>query len=91
MGWWIHPSGQATWIVEKFYQWMDCNGHPENVVSRDELIDDIMVYGSNGAGASSARLYWESFGGAASNAAPVNVPMGASIFRRNIPHQPAFC
>jgi pimeloyl-ACP methyl ester carboxylesterase len=29
------PSGQAAWIVEKFYQWMDCQGHPENVVSRD--------------------------------------------------------
>ena len=78
------PSGQAAWIIEKFYQWMDCNGHPENVVSRDELIDDIMVYWLNGAGASSARLYWESFGGAASNAAPVNVPMGASIFPKEI-------
>ena len=78
------PSGQAAWIVEKFYQWMDCNGHPENVVSRDELLDDIMVYWLNGAGASSARLYWESFGGAAGNAAPVNVPMGASIFPKEI-------
>jgi hypothetical protein len=53
-------------------------------VSRDELLDDIMVYWLNGAGASSARLYWESFGGAAGNAAPVNVPMGASIFPKEI-------
>ena len=29
--------GQAAWILEKFYQWMDCNGLPENVVSMDEL------------------------------------------------------
>jgi pimeloyl-ACP methyl ester carboxylesterase len=78
------PSGQAAWIIEKFFQWMDCQGHPENVVSRDELLDDIMVYWLNGAGASSARLYWESFGGAAGNAIPVNVPMGASIFPREI-------
>ena len=78
------PSGQAAWIVEKFYQWMDCQGHPENVVSRDELLDDIMVYWLNGAGASSARLYWESFGGAAGNSVPVDVPMGASIFPKEI-------
>ena len=78
------PSGQAAWIIEKFYQWMDCQGHPENVVSREELLDDIMVYWLNGAGASSARLYWESFGGAAGNAIPVSVPMGASIFPKEI-------
>lgn len=78
------PSGQAAWIVEKFYQWMDCNGHPENVASRDELLDNIMVYWLNGAGASSARIYWESFGAAAANALPVEVPMGASIFPKEI-------
>ncbi|NCF44336.1 MAG: alpha/beta fold hydrolase [Proteobacteria bacterium] len=78
------PSGQAAWIVEKFYQWMDCQGHPENVVSRDELLDDIMMYWLNGAGASSARLYWESFGAASGGAVPVTVPMGASIFPKEI-------
>jgi hypothetical protein len=54
------------------------------VVSRDELLDDIMMYWLNGAGASSARLYWESFGGAAGNSIPVEVPMGASIFPKEI-------
>jgi pimeloyl-ACP methyl ester carboxylesterase len=78
------PSGQAAWIVEKFYQWMDCQGHPENVVSRDELLDDIMMYWLNGTGASSARLYWESFGAASGAAIPVTVPMGASIFPKEI-------
>ena len=78
------PTGQAAWIVEKFYQWMDCNGHPENIVSRDELLDNIMVYWLNGAGASSARIYWESFGAAAANALPVEVPMGASVFPKEI-------
>ena len=38
------PAGQAAWIVEKFYQWMDCNGHPENVLTRDELLDNVMFY-----------------------------------------------
>jgi pimeloyl-ACP methyl ester carboxylesterase len=52
------PVGQLAWIVEKFWAWMDCDGHPENVLSRDELLDNVMVYWVSGTGASSARLYW---------------------------------
>ena len=29
----------------QFYQWMDCNGHPENILSRDELLDNVMLIG----------------------------------------------
>lgn len=29
------PVGQMTWMLGKFYAWMDCNGHPENVLSKD--------------------------------------------------------
>ena len=76
------PAGQAAWIVEKFYQWMDCDGHPENVLTRDELLDNVMFYWLTGAGASSARLYWESFGGVTMD--PVTVPSGASIFPKEI-------
>ena len=36
------PAGQAAWIVEKFYQWTDCAGHPEHVLSRDEILDNVM-------------------------------------------------
>ena len=25
------PAGQCAWIVEKFWAWTDCDGHPENV------------------------------------------------------------
>lgn len=55
------PVGQLAWIVEKFWSWMDCDGHPENVLSRDELLDNVMLYWITASGASSARLYWESF------------------------------
>ena len=78
------PSGQAAWIVEKFYQWMDCDGHPENIVSRDELLDNIMVYWLTGSGASSARIYWESFGGGEGREQPVSIPMGATISTKDI-------
>ena len=56
------PVGQAAWILEKFWAWTDCDGHPENALTRDELLDNVMLYWLNGTGASSARLYWESFG-----------------------------
>lgn len=78
------PIGQAAWIIEKFYQWMDCDGHPENIVSRDELLDNVMMYWLPGAGASSARIYWESFGSSSLGAEPISLPVGCSIFPKEI-------
>jgi pimeloyl-ACP methyl ester carboxylesterase len=77
------PTGQAAWILEKFWAWMDCDGHPENVLSKDELLDNVMVYWVNAAGASSGRIYWESFG-RAGGADPVPVPMGGTVFPKEI-------
>ena len=80
------PAGQAMWILEKFWAWTDCGGHPENALSRDELIDNIMIYWLTGSGASSARLYWESFGKAFAGGSgeTVAVPTGCSIFPKEI-------
>ena len=75
-------AGQAAWILEKFYQWTDCNGHPENVLSRDELLDNVMLYWLTASGASSARIYWESFSSGSND--NVNVPSGCSIFPKEI-------
>jgi epoxide hydrolase len=78
------PVGQAAWIIEKFYQWMDCDGHPENIVSRDELLDNVMLYWLPDAAASSARIYWESFGNSSVGAEPISLPVGCSIFPKEI-------
>jgi pimeloyl-ACP methyl ester carboxylesterase len=80
------PAAQAAWILEKFWAWTDCQGHPENALSRDELLDNVMLYWLPGAGASSARLYWESFSpDAGQPAAPeIQLPTGASIFPHEI-------
>ena len=78
------PMGQAGWIIEKFYQWMDCQGHPENIVTRDELLDNVMMYWLPGAAASSARIYWESFGGNRQMQPAVEIPVGTSIFPKEI-------
>lgn len=77
------PVGQLAWIVEKFWAWMDCDGHPENVLSRDELLDNVMVYWVSGTGASSARLYWESFDSFA-EPGRVEIPTGVAAFPKEI-------
>jgi pimeloyl-ACP methyl ester carboxylesterase len=76
------PVGQMAWIIEKFYTWMDCEQdgvkHPENILTKDELLDNVMLYWLNNTAASSARLYWESFG--SPNFDPIHMPVGCSIF-----------
>ncbi len=76
------PAAQCAWIVEKFRAWTDCDGHPEHVLTRDELLDNVMLYWLPATGASSARLYWESFRRA--NTEPVAVPTGCSIFPKEV-------
>lgn len=76
------PSGQLAWIVEKFWKWTDCAGHPENVLTRDEMLDNVMLYWVTNSATSSARLYWESFGGRRS--AEVTIPVGFSVYPKEI-------
>lgn len=76
------PLGQAAWIIEKFWAWTDCDGHPENALTLDEMLDNIMLYWLTGSAASSARLYWESF--RSMGLGEVDIPTGCSIFPREI-------
>jgi pimeloyl-ACP methyl ester carboxylesterase len=83
------PAALAAWIVEKFWAWTDCDGHLENVLTRKELLDNLMLYWLPRTGASSARLYWESIrlvdewiSGAVMDA--VTVPTGCSIFPKEL-------
>jgi hypothetical protein len=78
------PAGQAAWILEKFWAWTDCDGHPENILSRDELLDNVMLYWVTATAASSARLYWESFGPGRRATHQVDVPTGVAVFPKEI-------
>ena len=78
------PVGQAAWILEKFWAWTDCNGDPLNLLGRDELLDNVMVYWVTATAASSARIYWESFGPGKRLVRPVNVPTGVAVFPKEI-------
>jgi epoxide hydrolase len=83
------PAGLCAWIVEKFWAWTDCDGHPENVLTRDELLDNVMLYWLSAAGASSARLYWESIRQvnewiSGESEDTVSAPTGCSIFPKEL-------
>jgi len=83
------PAALCAWIVEKFWAWTDHDGQLEDVLTRDELLDNVMLYWLPGTGASSARLYWESIrqvnrwiSGPTQDR--VTVPTGCSIFPKEL-------
>jgi pimeloyl-ACP methyl ester carboxylesterase len=80
------PVGQMAWIIEKYAQWCDCvrDGvrHPENAVTRDELLDTVMMYWCTNSAASSAKLYWESFN--QPDLSEITLPLAISLFPTEI-------
>jgi hypothetical protein len=84
------PVALAMWMYEKFWEWTDNRGLPENALTRDQMLDDISLYRLTGAGTSSARLYWEDvgstiressfFSSSCTSSDPIDLPMGATIF-----------
>lgn len=76
------PVGQMAWITEKFWAWTDHDGDPTEALSADQILDNVMVYWLTNSGASSARLYWESFKDLFLD--EVHVPAGVSIFPKEI-------
>jgi len=84
------PAGLCAWIVEKFWAWTDHDGDLERVLTRDELLDNLMLYWLPGTGASAARLYWESIRQVNRWIAgpevvdPVAVATGCSIFPKEL-------
>lgn len=78
------PAALAAWITEKFQAWSDCAGDPGTVFTSDELLDNILLYWLPAAGASAARLYWESFATSSAYQGPVPVPAGCSVFPADI-------
>lgn len=73
------PVGQLAWIVEKFWEWTDQSASPEDTVSRDRVLTNVMLYWLTNTAASSARLYKDS---ASTFGLPkqLTVPLGVAVF-----------
>jgi len=53
------PAGLASWVVEKFHGWSDCDGDVLSVFPLDFLIDNLMIYWITNTIGSSVRYYYE--------------------------------
>ena len=73
--------GQMAWILEKFRNWSDCDDSFSGF-SRDALLDTITLYWLTNSAASSARLYWHSFGSMGFD--PISLPTGGTIFPKEL-------
>jgi pimeloyl-ACP methyl ester carboxylesterase len=86
------PSALAAFTYEKIAEWSDSDGHPERVIGRDEILDDITLYWLTNTGASSSRFYWENnnnnFSAAAQKTNQIKVPAAITVFPHEIYRAP---
>ncbi|CAF1385984.1 unnamed protein product [Adineta ricciae] len=79
------PVALAMWIYEKFYEWTDNNGEPEDAVKVDDILDNITLYWLTNTGASAARLFWERrLLGVSLSGPQLTLPVAASVFPREV-------
>lgn len=80
------PVGLASWLVEKFRAWSDTNGDVETCFSKDDLLNNIMIYWVTETINSSMRLYYE-IGHTETGLKPgqrIDVPTGFASFPKDI-------
>ena len=80
------PVGLAGWFMEKYRRYCDCDGHPENGFTKDELLTFVSMYWFPKAGASAARYYRDSRGGSRNDR--VEVPTACAIFPKEVLYTP---
>jgi pimeloyl-ACP methyl ester carboxylesterase len=85
------PVALAAWMVDhdtdSYYKISGAfvDGQPSGNLTRDNVLDNIMVYWLTGTGASAARSYWEAYGPDAPAAGrqplpPPSIPVGFTTF-----------
>jgi epoxide hydrolase len=84
------PVGLCAWILEKVWLWSAHGGSLWHVLTRDQVLDNITLYWFMRAGASAARLYWESIAEVTawftqSTSETIAVPTGCTVFPREVP------
>lgn len=85
------PVGQLAWIIEKYKEWSDSGDKPEDAISRDTLLTNVMIYWLTATAGSSAQLYREStytdadYGALWGGPFRVTMPVGVAVF----PEDPA--
>ncbi|WP_326607103.1 epoxide hydrolase 1 [Streptomyces sp. NBC_01799] len=81
------PVGLAAWMYDKFAAWTYSSGHPERVLTKDEMLNDITLYWVTNTAVSSSRLYWENNANNF-NAVSVSIPAAITVFPGEIYQAP---
>jgi len=83
------PAGLLAWIVEKFRTWTDCHGDVESSLTKDQMLDNVMLYWLTATAHSAGRIYYEATaGGTFSPRERIEVPVGMAAFPREIIRSP---
>ncbi len=80
------PVGLASWIIEKFRSWSDCDGEVERRFSKDELLTNVMIYWVTETISSSIRTYYENTHASSpmETGQHIDVPVGFALFPKEI-------
>ncbi|WP_257456252.1 epoxide hydrolase family protein [Archangium lipolyticum] len=83
------PVGQLAWIIGVFKEWTDCTHSPEDAISRDRLLTNVMVYWLTQTAPSSSRSFVETpdtpeDADLAEDVKPTPVPTGVALFPRDV-------
>ncbi len=76
------PIGLASWILDKFHAWSDCQDDLSNRFTMDELLNNIMLYWITNSFATSANRYYDN-----SSLPPIgkiDVPTGIALFSGDV-------
>lgn len=75
------PLGATAWIFEKFRTWSDLkNGDPWSIYTRDEVLDNIMVYLLTNTFGTASWMYASFADGPALPTAPITKPTAVAHF-----------
>jgi len=82
-----NPLGTAAWIAEKFRMWSDSGSAVEPVVSKDQILTNVMIYLVTDTAATGVWFYRGSADDRSSSAQPgkITVPTGFASFPAEMP------
>ncbi|MFC8849262.1 MULTISPECIES: epoxide hydrolase family protein [unclassified Micromonospora] len=83
------PAGLLAWIVEKFGEWTDSGGVPEDAVNRDRMLTTVSIYWFTQSAGPSAHFYYEGAEGVRQAVSgvqppPITTPVGVAVFPHDI-------
>lgn len=79
------PVGQLAWIIDKFREWTHPRtALPDEIIDRDRLLTNVMIYWLTATGGSSAYVGYAQTGGWGAPKQPSGVPTSAIVFAHDV-------